>query len=770
MNMKYASWISLSFVLLSMVTAWSNEYQVAVTGSDANEGSVSAPFRTIQHAADVAQPGDIITVHKGVYRERVAPPRGGTSDTNRIVYQAAPDEKVVITGAEPIKEWVKVKNETWRATVPNSFFGNFNPYSDLIHGDWFGDNGRNHHTGCVYLNGDWFIEAAHYADVLRPVGPTPLWFAKVDGDASAAANTSASSSGYLVNLESFHVGATTVHAENSAAKQGTQLAGCAEGGQCVGYIGNGDWLRYDGVDFGNETEEVEFRAAAQSDCGVEIELHLDSSTGELLGVCEVGPTGDWQKWQDFTAKIKPTSGVKNLCLVFKPYAPAPIAIPQPAKDTTDIYAQFPGVDPNEANVEINVRQTVFTPAKVGINYITVRGFDLRDAATNWAPPTAGQIGVITAYWCKGWIIENNEISYSKCSGVALGKYSDEWDNKSADSAEGYVATVNRALAHGWNKETVGSHIVRHNLIHHCEQTGVVGSLGCSFSVVTGNEIHDIHVRNLFGGAEMAGIKFHGGIDVQITHNHIYRCGDLGGIWLDWMGQGAQVTGNFVHDCSQCLFFEMQHGPILVANNILLSGGNAFNLNSQGVAFAYNLIEGAMGNNLGDNRITPFLEAHSTKMGGMYPAHSGDSGDDRFYNNIFAANSDLSSYDKTALPCFADGNVFLKGAKPSKFDKDPLTNPDFDAGVQVTQKSDGWYLTLAGDASWRNDVKRVPVTTALLGKAKVPNCAFENPDGSPIGITTDYFGNLRNAQNPFPGPFEDLGHGIQTIKVWPVMVR
>jgi alpha-N-arabinofuranosidase len=85
--------------------------------------------------------------------------------------------------------------------------------------------------------------------------------------------------------------------------------------------------------------------------------------------------------------------------------------------------------------------------------------------------------------------------------------------------------------------------------------------------------HDIHTSDRFGGAEMGGIKFHGAIDVVISHNHIYRCGNVSAIWLDWMGQGAQVTRNLVHDNTGWagdLFLEMQRGPLLVANNIFLS--------------------------------------------------------------------------------------------------------------------------------------------------------------------------------------------------------
>ncbi len=57
-----------------------------------------------------------------------------------------------------------------------------------------------------------------------------------------------------------------------------------------------------------------------------------------------------------------------------------------------------------------------------------------------------------------------------------------------------------------------------------------------------------------------------------------------------------------------------------------------------------------------------------------------------------------------------------------------------------------------------DVKTEFVTTALLGKAKMPREAFENPDGTPIRIDTDYLGNKRSESNPSPGPFENPGNG------------
>jgi alpha-L-arabinofuranosidase len=587
------------------------EYHVSPQGNDANDGSKSRMLQTITAAALRAEAGDVITVHRGIYRERINPPRGGVSDQKRIVYQAAKGETVVIKGSEVVKGWQQVQEDTWKATLPNSFFGQFNPYSDLIHGDWFSPKGRQHHTGAVYLNGDWLTEAAKVEDVMKPAGKTPLWFGQVD------------------------------------------------------------------------------------------------------------------------------------------------------TNTTTIWAQFKGVNPNEQAVEINVRRAVFYPDKPGINYLTVRGFTLRDAATPWAPPTAEQIGLIGTHWSKGWIIEGNVISHSTCVGVTLGKYGDAWDNK-AQSAEGYTGTIHRALENGWSRENIGHHLVRNNTISHCEQSGIVGSMGAVFSVLSGNTIHDIHVRRLFSGAEMAGIKLHAAIDVQISGNHIYRT--CRGIWLDWMAQGTRVNRNLLHDNpDQDLFVEVDHGPFLVDNNIFLSP-KALLVVSQGGAYAHNLIAGGMDLHPFDGRLTPFHQAHSTALAGM---HDNPCGDDRFYNNLFVQRGDLSKYDAARLPVWMEGNVFLQGTKPSSHETRPLLKPEFGPALKLIEQADGFYLDLTLDQAWSVEQTRKLVTAALLGKAVIPNLPYEHPDGTPIRLNTDYFGEKRNEGNPFPGPFELSKGGKQRLKVWPV---
>lgn len=330
---------------------------------------------------------------------------------------------------------------------------------------------------------------------------------------------------------------------------------------------------------------------------------------------------------------------------------------------TIIYANFQGKNPNEEDVDINVRRNCFMPSKTGVDYITVSGFNLNKAATTWAPPAAFQDGLIGPHWSKGWIIEDCEISNSKCCGISLGKYYDSENNhyfttkhvKSATQME--RDAVCRGQYHGWTKERIGSHIVRRCHIHHCEQTGIVGRMGCVFSTIEDNHIHHINCMQELAGAEVAGIKLHAAIDVTFKKNHIHHT--TMGIWCDWEAQGTRITQNLFHNnnapseniplvpggMSSCdVFIEVSHGPTLIDNNISLSGVS-FKLASQGCALVHNLCLGPL-TSIGSGsdmplkdgtmapRYTPYHIRHRTEVAGMMTFLHGD---DRIYNNIFIQN-------------------------------------------------------------------------------------------------------------------------------------
>jgi alpha-N-arabinofuranosidase len=84
--------------------------------------------------------------------------------------------------------------------------------------------------------------------------------------------------------------------------------------------------------------------------------------------------------------------------VSQPAGKNPLWFAQVNASNTVILAQFPEVDPNREQTEVNARRAVFYPSRPGINYITLRGFVLEQAATPWAPPTAEQIGLVGTHW------------------------------------------------------------------------------------------------------------------------------------------------------------------------------------------------------------------------------------------------------------------------------------------------------------------------------------------------------------------------------------
>ena len=154
------------------------------------------------------------------------------------------------------------------------------------------------------------------------------------------------------------------------------------------------------------------------------------------------------------------------------------------KNTT-IHANFHDADPNKELVEINVRKCCFYPERTGVDYITVSGFELAQAAPPWSPPTGDQPGLVGANWSKGWIIENNVIHDSKCSAVSIGKEALTGDNyrtfrKDKPGYQYQLESVFTAYKSGWSKERIGSHIIRNNVIYDCGQNGIVATwVACS---------------------------------------------------------------------------------------------------------------------------------------------------------------------------------------------------------------------------------------------------------------------------------------------------
>lgn len=664
-------------------------YYVDINAKPYGDGSKDKPFKYINDAAKIAVAGDEIYVYPGVYRENVNPQNAGI-ETKPIVYKSVEDRNAVITGAEPVKDWALHEGNVWLAKFPKTFFGNYNPYTTLVWGDWL-DQLKPCHTGEVYLNEKSLYEVNTLEEVLNPIANEASW----DRDFTT------------------HVWYT-----------------CQD----------------------EETEE------------------------------------------------------------------------------TLIYANFQGKNPNEENVEINVRPNCFYPINEHVNYITVEGFVITKAATQWAPPTTLQDGMIGPHWSKGWIIDNCEVSHSKCSGISLGKYKQEnndnkWSKyKYKDGAQTQRDCALIAQLDGWSKETIGSHIVRNCDIHDCGQTGIVGNLGCVFSVIENNHIHHINNKRNLAGAEIGGIKFHAAIDVIIKNNHFHHC--TRGIWLDWEVQGTRVTGNVFHDncmaydyllkkentkglgLGEDLFIEIAHGPTLVDNNIFLSE-RAIKLPTQGVAFVHNLFAGSIsavgrgvknGSTIYDStRYTPIHIPHRTEIIGFMSVLHGDV---KFYNNVFVQPKvreklseicELSKDDEwddfnlqagtvpfekyesldewkvdfegycgegatttrdkyyKPLPVWSFGNAFYNGALSCRLDENAYINTDKEIYFDLVSDDNGeWGLDTNLLEVLPDDIDSM-IDSDTLGIAFEPEQRYENPDGSAIVFDTDIKGEKRTGKI-IPGPF------------------
>ena len=647
---------------------------VATTGSDQAPGTEQEPLRTINRAAALAVPGDTVVVHAGEYREWVKPRRGGRSDRERITYQAAEGEHVVIKGSERITGWTREEGTVWRVEVPNSLFGDFNPYAEQLFGDWLArpqPSQPARHLGEVYLNGRSFYEADDRAALLDP----------------------------------------------------------------------------------QVREEI-----------------LDD-------------------WTQLPVAVKDPDQTRYVW-----YA-------EVGADTTTIWANFHDADPNTELVEINVRRSVFFPTEHHLDYITVRGFELAQAACPWTPPTADQPGLIGPNWAKGWIIEDNDIHDAKCSAVSLGKEASTGQNYSAERGDkpGYqyqLESVFSARQIGWDAEHIGGHVVRRNTIHDCGQNGVVGHLGCVFSTIADNHIYNIALKREFYGYEIGGIKLHAAVDVVIEGNRIHDCSL--GTWLDWQAQGTRYTRNLNYDNSRDLFVEVSHGPYVVDHNIFASPVSIESF-SQGGAYVSNLVCGLIRVEPVMDRATPYHRPHSTQVAG-YAVIQG--GDDRFRQNIFLGSEqpgylenpagiattgfgtavygerpaslaeyrdelrnrppgDHHRFISVEQPVFCAQNVYAAGAEAFAGEENAILL-DGPAVARVVRDGDELVLEAELPAGFEAAFAN-PVQADDLPAVRIAAANFEERDGSPVVFDRDLAGAPKDAGATYPaGPLVGLRPGSNRI--------
>src|SRR5206468_3855279 len=105
----------------------------------------------------------------------------------------------------------------------------------------------------------------------------------------------------------------TIQAESFNQQNGVSVETCSDtgGGQDIAAIANGDWVLYQGVNFGSTpARQFMARAASGAAGGVSglVEVRLDSPGSAPIGSFAIANTGGWQSWKTVPANISGVTG------------------------------------------------------------------------------------------------------------------------------------------------------------------------------------------------------------------------------------------------------------------------------------------------------------------------------------------------------------------------------------------------------------------------------------------------------------------------------
>lgn len=106
-----------------------------------------------------------------------------------------------------------------------------------------------------------------------------------------------------------------LQAETYDVQSGTQLV---SGGTVVGWIDDGDYIGFNGVDLGQPKNEVLVRWASDSEVGGgTVDVRLGSPTGTVAGTFQLGDTDNWADYQEKVVSLDQlVSGVQDIYFVF----------------------------------------------------------------------------------------------------------------------------------------------------------------------------------------------------------------------------------------------------------------------------------------------------------------------------------------------------------------------------------------------------------------------------------------------------------------------
>ncbi|WP_298311730.1 carbohydrate-binding protein [uncultured Aquimarina sp.] len=109
---------------------------------------------------------------------------------------------------------------------------------------------------------------------------------------------------------------TTIEAEDYDTMSGIMIESSSDtgGGQQVGFIQNGDWLRFNNIDL-SCANAINARVSSKNNGG-DIEVRLNGISGTLITTIPVDTTGSWTNYETVSAALNAVSGTHDVYLVF----------------------------------------------------------------------------------------------------------------------------------------------------------------------------------------------------------------------------------------------------------------------------------------------------------------------------------------------------------------------------------------------------------------------------------------------------------------------
>lgn len=697
---------------------------VNVNAAPGGDGSEEKPFRKINDAARLAEPGDTVLVAPGVYRENVDPVNAGTCD-KRITYVSTEPLGAVITGAERITSWESYScgcdqghtddndselsgssdqtqsggfdpegsGNVWVCRISNDVFDGYNPYTILVYGDWYFAR-ADKHTGCVYLNGQALYETATLEECIRgevyecswePERSTLKWYARQDEEADE----------------------TVIYAN------------------------------FQGADPNRETVEINVRRECffPSKTGVGyitvrgFRIEKAATTWAPPAAFQDGMIGpNWSKgWiiEDCEICDSKCAGIS----VGRYYDP----------DNDNYFTTKYVKSPTQMERDSVCRGQYHGWLKENIGNHIIRRNDIHNCQQGGI---IGRMGGVFS------IIENNHIHHI---------------NNMMELGGAEIAGIKMHAAIDV--------LMQRNHIHHCTM-GIWCDWEAQGTRITHNYLHD-NMRPA-GVKQLKGGMMSQDIFVEVSHGPTIIDNNLlmSDVSLRFATQGVALVHNLICGAFTCVgegtswrytpyhiphrtevmgFMTILHGDNRIYNNVFVQKWP-----SDGFEILHDTDDGK---DIENRQVGTFVFDD-------YPTEAEWSA--QFDKSAPADLAKLEHAHFGHLPMWCEGNLFLNGAKPSRHDKDAvmcddLPQQDAEAAKpsrhdrDAVVKNDLPQQEISGDVIrdiYPDNASLRLITSDILGKAFEPEQRFEAADGQTIVFDTDYNGEKRSGKIQ-PGPFADL---------------